>query len=47
MGTKYLMGAASATIAKFLWCVVTILEGAHDQRCHGSPYQFWEGCVQE
>jgi hypothetical protein len=30
MGTKYLMGAASATIAKFLWCEVMILEGAHD-----------------
>jgi hypothetical protein len=29
-GTNYLMGAASATIAKFLWCVVMILEGAQD-----------------
>jgi hypothetical protein len=47
MGTKDLIGAASATIAKFLWCVVMILEGAQDPGCRGEPYQFWEGCMQE
>jgi hypothetical protein len=31
MGTKDLIGAASATIAKFLWCVIMISEGAPGQ----------------
>lgn len=31
MGTKDLIGAASATIAKFLCCVIMILEGAQGQ----------------
>ncbi len=43
MGTKNFMGAASATIAKFMWRVVMILEGALDGKVSRLAVSGWGG----